>query len=524
MLSIHSPDMAWRKVWQKIPAHVKVTFFAAMIIGFLTHAFMLTNKFVNYDDIDQLFSTMHHGFLGRWFLWFPAAFSSSWAMPWVGGLLGMLYLAVAACFISVLLRVKTPVYCILLAALIQVFPVVACTFAFMNCADGFFFAVMLNCIAVYVTVRYRFGFCAGIVLLTCALGIYQAYFTVAAGLFVAILIFELLRGEKTKRVLLRGALYVLTLAAAMAAYFVMVQLTAGDTLRAYRGIHEMGQIRFSDIPTLIYHAYVDVLECFLRNRYTDQPFEMRYLFLLLAGVTGGLLIWLTVRKKIYRDIGRLVTLGILIALFPLAINVVHVMQGIEYQVYIMMVYGLVLAPIFCLEILQVANEETEKEKFKLTTIASWVAILSLAFCVYGYWIRCNQAYFKLHMVYEQGYAYSNTLLTRIQSTEGYTGEEEIIFVGRPQFGYGIPALNELHRMVGIPDSIPEYYSFTTYLRYYLGNTQTIHHLGQWPTTSITLEDLVETGLWQVFETMPFYPADGSILRLEDQILVRFSAL
>ncbi|MCL2544402.1 MAG: glucosyltransferase domain-containing protein [Clostridia bacterium] len=520
MLQLESPGAAAQKWWKRIPAHIKITFFAAVVIGFLTHTFMLTNKLVNHDDVEQLFHTMHYAIeSGRWLLWLPAAFSTSWAMPWVNGVLGILYLAVAACFIAALLRIKTPLYCVLLAALMVTFPAIAATFAYMNCADAYFFAVMLNCMAAYFTVRYRFGFCAGALLLACGLGIYQAYFSVAAGLFVAVLILDLLRGEGAKRTLLRGALYAGTLAAAMAAYFVMVRLTAGDNLTSYQGINEMGRIRPSHLPILVRRAYEGVSHYFVDNRYSDHFPAMRYLFLILGAASVGLFGWLVARKKTYRNLGGFLLLCLLAVLFPLACNLVFIMQGVAFYPHLLMIYGLILLPVFCLALLQRTGEEINKgakpsRGNHIVAGVSWVVALSLALSAFGNWTRSNQAYFKLHLVYEQGYAYSNTLLTRIQHAEGYTGEEEIVFVGVPQVRYAVKPVWDLYGMTGIPDTLMQMHTYVDFLRYYLGNAQQIVRPSQ--------QRLAEMGLAEIVEGMPLYPEEGSILRAEGRIVVRFS--
>ncbi|MCL2811728.1 MAG: glucosyltransferase domain-containing protein [Clostridia bacterium] len=218
------PDAACQKIWKRIPSYTKTTFFSAIASGLLTHTFMFTNKLPGWDEFWQLFHTMHYPQSGRWLQWLPAAFSTSWSMPWVNGLLGILYLSFSACLIGALLKIKTPLYCVLLAGIIQVFPLNASTFAFMQCADAYFFALLLSCLAAYLTVRYRFGFCAGIGLLACSLGIYQSYFPIAAGLFVAVLILDVLSGEDQKRILLHGGLHAATLAAGMVLYLLVARI------------------------------------------------------------------------------------------------------------------------------------------------------------------------------------------------------------------------------------------------------------------------------------------------------------
>jgi len=525
MSNIPLPSITCDSLWKKIPFYTKLTFLSAVLLGLLAHAFVFTNFLPNHDVFYSMFNNLRTDggtWSGRWFLRFPKIISSVFGMPWVNGILGILYLAVTACFIGSLLRVKTPIYCVLLAALIVVFPVVAATHFYIHTSDAIFFAAMLSSLAVHFTVRYRFGFCAGIPLLVFSLGIYQAYFALAAGLFVAVLLLDALRGEKAKCTLLRGVRYVITLGAGMAIYLVTVRLTAGNNLTTYQGINTMGQIPLSDLPTLIVEAYMYVIRYFRWNWYGDHFSSMRYLFALLAMLSGGLFCGLVIQKRMYRNLGNLLLLGLLLLLFPLAFNVVVIMNGVHHPPHLVMSYGLVLAPVFCLALLELAGAETEKSK-KIwhgyaVPIISWSVALSLAVCTFGYWVRTNQAYFKQHLVYEQGYAFSNTLLTRIQSLEDYTGEEEIWLIGNASTDFSVhhsaPALEVLLPMTGIIHSIPQTYSYGYFLRYFLGNVQEIRrpHYG----------DLREMGLVEIVEGMPFYPADGSILRVHNRIVVRFS--
>jgi hypothetical protein len=523
MFELGFPNIVSKKLWGRIPSYVKVTFFAAVAVGLLTHAFMLTNKLPNYDDVNQFFDTLHRERSGRWLLWLPAAFSTSFSMPWVNGILGILYLAASACFIAAIAEIKTSLYCILLAALMETFPVVCSIFPFMNCADPYFFAFVLSCLATYLTVRYRFGFLAGIILLTCSLGIYQAFFPVAAGLFVMALIFDLLKLKKGA--LLRGVKYAATLAVACMAYLIVTKLVAGDQLVAYQGISEMGQIHLADLPILIVRAYRGVRDYYWNSR--DLLFGgNEVFFLLLTVLSVGLLVWLIVHKKIYRSAQNFAFLCLLIAIFPLAFNFIYVMQGIDFLPKFRSTYGMILMPVSCLALLQFTQDVVIEEKNQrklgnrvILPAISWMVALSLALCTSLYWLRTNQAYLKLYLFYEQGFAYSNTLLTRIQSVKGYTPDTEVVFVGVPQVEPSIPDLNDLGRMEKeMMGHMPQVYTYGKFLRYYLGNTQESLFLSYGEQVG---KQLNEMGLIEIVQGMPFYPADGSIILVGDRIVVRF---
>ena len=54
----------------KIPKRSKICLISGMIIGWLTHFYMLSHKLVNWDDMNSLDEFGSGDYLGRWFLKF----------------------------------------------------------------------------------------------------------------------------------------------------------------------------------------------------------------------------------------------------------------------------------------------------------------------------------------------------------------------------------------------------------------------------------------------------------------------
>jgi len=174
---IPSPSSVGPMVWRKIPRYIKITFFSTMIIGLVTHMYMLTNKIPCNDDVLQLVDSLSYlASSGRWFLTVPAAISSEFSMPWVNGLLTVFYVAVAACFTASMLKVRKTLYCVLLGAVMVTFPPLTDTIPYMQCVDAYLFAMMLCCIGIYLAQKYKWGFLPAIPLIVCSLATYQATF------------------------------------------------------------------------------------------------------------------------------------------------------------------------------------------------------------------------------------------------------------------------------------------------------------------------------------------------------------
>lgn len=93
--------------WEKIPLNVKKAVIITIIAGLFAHFFVLTNKFINHDDLLQLVSDMDFSTSGRWFLKYPNMISSNFSMPWINRILIILYTAIMSGIIVDLFKIKS---------------------------------------------------------------------------------------------------------------------------------------------------------------------------------------------------------------------------------------------------------------------------------------------------------------------------------------------------------------------------------------------------------------------------------
>lgn len=517
--NLPSPDRAVRALWKRVPDYIRWSFFAALITGFLTHMFVITNKLVNHDDTMHLFSATYGTPSGRWFLPTVLQWDGNFSIPWLIGVLSLLFLAVTVCVTVCLLRVRKPVSCVVVAALMTAFPTIASTFSYMFTSDAYFFGTMLAALGAYTAVRFpRAGIVAGAAFITLSMGIYQSYFPVAAALMVGAMLFETLDGQKTFRQLVfRGIQLVATLGLAMAAYIVLVKITTRDVgLVDYMGISTMGQLSLSDIPVLILQCYREHIDFFLSN---SQLFHLRYvrwLFLLAGFAATVLLVWLLRKAKL----GGLRTAlaVVLVALYPLACNLIYIMTS-GGKVHTLMIYGTVLLPVAAVALGDYAGTVLERHNApsrNLRCLLSWVIVASMAAASYSYAIVDNKAYLKLHVTYEQGMAYSTRLLSAIERCDGYTTGMPVVLINSNAYTgdlYPVNNLNEVSMtgVIGLAD-LRTSYNYNYFLRYYLGYTGAVYLTGS--ERAAELED------HPAVREMPVYPSDGGVRIIDGTVVVK----
>ena len=149
----------FQNINRKISHSTKLCLASGLIIGWLTHFYMLTHKLPNWDDATNLNQYGSGDFLGRWFLKYIHRLGTRYSIPAIHGVLMILILTLAACVVLKTLDLRSTTAAILVPALMVTFPSVACTMTFMFMAHTSAIAIFMMCLAVYLLRKYKWGFC-----------------------------------------------------------------------------------------------------------------------------------------------------------------------------------------------------------------------------------------------------------------------------------------------------------------------------------------------------------------------------
>lgn len=505
--------------WKRIPRHIKTVFFSTVVFGLLAHLYIMVNLLPNHDGFiltDVLPTLVSHG---RWLSATLTSLTRGMIVPWLRGVLALLYIAVTACLVADCFRVRDPLYCVLLGALMVVFPAVISVYTYIIYVDVLMAAPLLGALGMWLTWKYKYGILPGIALIACCLGTYQSFFAVPCALAVGILALDLLKDETgVKQVLLRGVKYLAALALGFAANLGMMRLTTRSIpLTAYQGIDKMGQIGLSELPQRLKETYKIFRNVFLRDEYLIHPTWFPYLAAALVVLVGAWMVLVVVQKKLYRDLPRLLLLAALALLFPVACNVMYLSDTTQMHVYFSMLYGLVMLPVFFLALLERTDGALKAavKPLRIFRKAASLAVVAILCCYVFVYIRAaNITYLKLHVVHNQAQAYSTELFTRIEDHEEYNTSLPIVFAGQPGGSiYLQEALAGWRGFFGATESIPAAYSYRTYLTYYLGLPVGV--VEPWPS----LREEIEAD--SVYQAMPVYPNAGSIAKIGEYMVVKF---
>lgn len=467
----------YRRVKKKIKKEWKLAFLTAFVTGLLIHMPVMLSDIPNHDGLDSMYFDQNMITSGRWFLSVACGFSSYYTIPWVIGLLGLVFLGMTAAAVTELLEIRKSWAVAAVSGLLAAFPALVSTFAYVFTLDGYMLAMLLAVLAVLVTKKYRYGFLPGGLCLALSLGTYQSYLAFAMILSVyAILMLAQERtglAEKVKRGL--RYLYMGVLGAVL--YYVILQVLLqiqGKTLDTYQGISGLAADAASSAGLLkrILGMYQDFAAFSVKGNVLINNWlsAAAWILLVCAALTVG--IFLTVKRKWWKSPWFFAIMIVAILAIPFAGNIILLISpSVTY--HLLMRYQWVLFPVG-----MIAFVSRHSDEARMGTAAEWGALAAAFVLVFFYGVTDNIGYSNLHKRYEKTYAYCVRLLDRIEQTPGYYQGIPIAMigvVGDEEFPGTDITLPVTSGMIGINGDSLLYTgeNYRLFIRHYLGATLNI---------------------------------------------------
>lgn len=422
-------------IGKRIQSQYWITLVSGLVIGMITHFFMLTNKIPNWDDITNYDSPGSQSFLGRWFLGYVHKIGGKPSAPAVHGFLMILALSLAACVVMRILELKSVTSAVLTAAIMVTFPSVACTMSFMFMAHTSGIAILMNCLAIYCFRRWKWGYVPGAVLIILALGIYQSYVSIAIALVLMGMITDLIHGKDSVKVAIKGIVSAATFGICVVIYkricYIFYPSMADSE---YGGIGEMGEMALSDIPINAGRAYKRFLEYFLY-----KPFEFvtkwmqrtNIIVCILAVIFFVLIVYTT---KMWKDWKRLTVITVAAFFMPLAVAFVYFMAP-EAPFSMLMLYAYTLIYVMVVALLEDVTgimglgDGTINSKQVISVVLSFITVVTLCINCHSNYLLTNKAYYRSFFAFERTEAYYNRIIAMLEQTEGYEYGDDVLIGG-----------------------------------------------------------------------------------------------
>lgn len=500
----------------------KYAFITTLIIGIVVHAFRLVNYQATWDSLYNYYGVGATLTNGRWFLGTLGKLSSNYDLSLINGLISILALSVVAVLLVDLFDIGSKGFIVLLGALLVGFPTVVGCFTYMYTADCYMIAFMLAVLAVYCAAKWRYGLFLGAVCVCFSVGIYQAYTATAIVMCILVVLDRILfRKTDIKSLLLLCVRLILALGLGMVLYEVMLKICLhGMPLIGYMGIDTVGILRPEEYVDAVNVSWLDLQNFFnIKENYEwiEGETSLSHYWGAIYGRVNGLIFLLSIvmvfiqiiKEKIYKKPLQLliVIAGVIILPFAcLAVNFVTTVRG--YHTLMMM------ALFFLYFMCMLCAYKAGGAKRKPRCVKLIAGVVTVGCCIIAYMngLNANISYYRQQLAWEKSYAISLNVIDRIQEMPEYGPNFSVFVVGEyNSYAY----LDRIYpSIIGVTED-----SVLNDMYHYINMWH--HFEASYAGTSSDYNQVIENlKNSEEFQSMPYYPAKGSIRYMDGKFVVK----
>ncbi len=418
------------KVLKKLNTHVlpewKVCFISALLVGLFAHLYKITNWLPNWDSLVFRYDSQNMITLGRWFLPVVCSLSSFYDLPFLNGIIAIIFHALSAVCICRILNVQKKITAGLIGAVIVSFPTVTSVMMYNYVADGYSIAFFLSTLAALYMTKEKPRYLLSAVLIALSTGIYQAYITVTIMLVLLHLTDEMIFSNTSFRVILKKAVcMLLSGVSGVALYSIILKVTLGlfsVELLDYQGANDAASLSNIDILASLYVVKETFIKCFF-----DLSGGVNvYIVLNTAILIFTLVYYLkgVIKNRLYKNpanIFMIIILSVLLIFGAGALAFIN--AGVDY--HNLMLMGYVVFYLFFL----IIYERGEEAKEKHTAIKCWSVLITAVVIIANQVVISNVSYHKAQIAYEKSYGVLMRIADRIEQTSGAADCDKILVIG-----------------------------------------------------------------------------------------------
>lgn len=418
------PEEMIGKFKKNILPQWKMCFWSAVIFGLIAHLYKITNWLPNWDSLVFRYDAQNMVAIGRWFLPIASAPSSFYDLPWVTGLLAILFHALAAVCICKMFDVKKNITAVLIGAAVVSFPTVTSVMMYNYVADSYSLSFLFACIAALLMTREKPKYIVSVILITLSVGIYQAYITVTIMLLLCYLIFEALRGKtEIEALLLKILKFLLTGIIGMVLYYLVLTVilkVTGTHLLEYQGFDSATSLSGLDIFGSLYTIKESFVNYFFDFSKGVNVFNVINIIVCISTFIFYLVNIIKGKLKIQ----NVLLICACVILLPFGASILgFINSSVDYHNLMKMGF-FVFYLLFILE-----YERNGFKTEKSNAIKAWFILIVTAVLIFNQIIIANVSYHKLNIAYEKSYGTLIRIADRIEQTDGTQDCDSILVLG-----------------------------------------------------------------------------------------------
>ena len=420
------PEKVLKKLNSRILPQWRTCFFAGIVMGLIAHLYKIVNWLPNWDSLVFRYDPQNMIGLGRWFLPVVCAFTSFYDLPFLNGIIAIIFHALSAAIICRILNVNKKITAALIGMVIVSFPTVTSVMMYNYVADGYSIAFFLSALAAYFMTKEKPKYIISVVLIALSIGIYQAYITVTIMLVLLKLIDEIVYNKSPFVTLLKksgGMLLTGVLGVALYAVVLKILLTVlSEDLLDYQGINTSATLGGIDILGSLYVIKETFVKCFFDLSEGINLYVV--LNILITVITIFYFVKYIIKNQLYKNVLNIfavLVIGVM-TLFGAGI-LAFVNSGIDYHNLMRMGYSVFY--LFFIVLYERGNDKNEK----CTAVKRWIILIISLVLIINQVVISNVSYHKAQMAYEKSYGVLIRIADRIEQTSDAKNCNKLLVIG-----------------------------------------------------------------------------------------------
>lgn len=486
--------------------------FSCFIFGFIAHGFCYSNYLVNHDSIiiNQYQSDVWWKIsIGRFAQIIYLYIRKYFNIPWLIGILQLLFLSLQSILIVKLLGIKNR-YNMIIASAIQVtnYQVALVNATYIHEADVFAFSQLLAVFAVYILIKMdnKSKYLLSILILVFSMGLYQASIQITLTMIILVSIRDILTNKDY--VLKKTICMFVVVAVGCVFYYLCSQLAlmVTNTIQS-NGYNSINNIE-SLTSTKIINNLLDVI-CYEKDWIFSKlsPYKLVSVIINMVVIATMLvrICDLCMNNKI--RFKNIIILTILVLITPICAGLSGIISG---TIHDLMVYSLYLMYIFSISLFEIDGTNM------CIIFSNKLVKVLLTINIFIYCVFSNVVYLKKQLLVTKANAFFAKLINTIENTDGYhINETPVVFVGNISENPTIKNMIEFQDLKGVGT---EYNFLTTSKKY---DKEYLNNISTYPINYDNDENFIKANK-NFIKNMPQYPLKGSIIIYKNKIIVKLS--
>ena len=493
---------------------------SSFIWGILAHGLAMFNKYSYHDDVPHFNGVGVTYELGRWFLALSGKLASfffgskNYSSPVFEGMLTIAAIAMMTYIICLRLKIEDKILIVALTSVMVCFPAVTNIFGYIYTAPYYYIGALMGVIGAYLFYN-RKSVLTGIAcatLMALSVGIYQSNIPVNLMVLLLFMLDDVYDSDMNRRQYFTLAFENIAICIGfMAEYFGANALALKIThlaLYDYKAVSSFGMTSLTDYFRRIFTAYKRFIKPADYINYNNvsanmYPWNAKYVHMMIVLIV---LILIVIMMRSFA-VPKARQIGLITVISPLFAYFIYVMVS-EEDAHGGMTFGEVFTFFLAAYVVERMRERGRGAYILSVTVTVLMLILGIMFARYA-----NVCYLKADLMQAEAVNYYNRLISRIQSTDGYTVNTPVMYIGgRSKNDEGFSGNSRFDPIYLPPyqnNSIINDFSWEETMELWCG----------FSPVKAGSDDVVST---DVIDEMPSYPDDGSIRVVDGVLVVKFS--